>query len=72
MINPDFSLHNGETYIPIVGMLDEDTENGLILKLENQCPWFVEHNGNYIKVLQEITFDVSVQNWNSVEVTTEF
>lgn len=72
MINPDFSLHNGETYIPVVGTLDENTKNGLILKLENQCPWFVDYKEGYIKVLREITFDVSVQNWNSVEVTTEF
>lgn len=72
MIQPDFSLYSGETYIPIVGMLDENADNGLMLRLENQCPWFVEYNGGYIKILQEITFDVSVQNWNSVEVTTEF
>jgi hypothetical protein len=72
MINPDFNLHNGETYIPVVGMLDGNTENGIILKLENQCPWFVECNRDYIKVLKEITFNVSVSEWNSVEVTTDF
>ena len=72
MLHPNFSLYNGETYVPVVGMLDGNTENGVILKLENQCPWFVEYNGDYIKVLQEITFDVSVSGWNSVEIITEF
>lgn len=72
MINPDYTLYNGEIYIPVVGMLKGNTENGVILKLENQCPWFVEYNRGYVKVLQEISINANVSAWNSVEVTTDF
>lgn len=57
-------LYDGLMYVPI----SRFEETFMELELYDGCPWYCEYEGHYVKVLQSIGFDVSVEGWENVEI----
>lgn len=66
--NTNYTMFNDSIYIPINGYIKEG-ENVLNLELYGGCNWF-DKNGN--KLLHQINFNVTVNNWYEHENTVIF
>ena len=56
-------LSSSPMYTPLHGKITETQTTEAIITLESDCPIYIEHNGSMTKVLQEITFNVSIEDW---------
>ena len=66
LIMDDILLYSGNIYIPIsIGQIY--TNNEIPLELYPDCPWYVEENGKYRKLLQPISFSIEIEDWNVIE-----
>ena len=66
--NTNYTMFNDSIYIPINGYIKEG-ENVLNLELYGDCNWF-DKNRN--KLLHQINFNVTVNNWYEHENTVIF
>ena len=60
-------LYDGLMYVPAKKVV-ASTDTFIELEFYDGCPWYYEYKGHYIKVLQSIRFDVSVEGWENVEI----
>ena len=56
-------LSSGPMYTPLQGEITENETLSTTISLESNCPVYIEDNGEMTKVLQEITFNVSIDEW---------
>lgn len=56
-------LSSGPMYTPLQGEITENETLSATISLESNCPVYIEDNGEMTKVLQEITFNVSIDEW---------
>ena len=56
-------LSSGPMYTPLQGEITENETLSITISLESNCPVYIEDNGEMTKVLQEITFNVSIDEW---------
>ena len=56
-------LSSGPMYTPLQGEITENETLSTTISLESNCPVYIENNGEMTKVLQEITFNVSIDEW---------
>ena len=45
------------------GKIAENEALSTAVSLESNCPIYIENNGEMTKMLQEITFNVSINDW---------
>ena len=56
-------LSNSPMYTPLHGKIAENEALSTAVSLESNCPIYIENNGEMTKMLQEITFNVSINDW---------
>lgn len=64
------TLYDGLMYVPVDTMVISE-EIFIELELYDNCPWYYEYEGRYMKVLQSIEFSASVDNWDDIEINVE-
>ncbi|MBR4883062.1 MAG: hypothetical protein IKU18_04205 [Bacteroidales bacterium] len=56
-------LSSRPMYTPLHGEITENETLPITVSLESNSPIYIENNGEMTKVLQEITFNVSINDW---------
>ena len=61
--NNTILLTGGPLYTPLHGEITENETLSATVTLQSNCPLYTEYNGTMVKVLQEISFNPSVNDW---------
>lgn len=61
--NRPFELCSGPMYFTFSGSVLEDRTTDIKFEVHDNCPLFCEVGGKMVKVLQSISFEVSVEDW---------